>query len=129
LFRGWFQLADRCPSCGWRFERKGDEGFAMGAMAVNFILSEGVFAALLVTAFIVTSPDPPVTLLTLGGIAVNVALAMVFYPFSKTIWAALELLLRPPTVEEQADAELAVSASRTGPSAPTLRSGAGGPSD
>jgi hypothetical protein len=112
LFRHWFTLAERCPSCGWQFQRKGDEGFGLGAMAVNFVISEGLFAAFLIIGFIVTSPDPPVVWLTGLGLALNATMVLFFYPFSQTVWAAFELKLRPLTPEEERAAAEAVIASR-----------------
>jgi hypothetical protein len=45
-------------------------------------------------------PSPPWTLLQYGGIALMVLAPFVFYPFSKTLFLAFDLLFRPPTRDE-----------------------------
>lgn len=91
LFRGWFDMADRCPRCGMPFER--GEGYWLGAMAVNLGVAEAAFALTLVIGALATWPNPPWLALTIAGLVVNVVVPIVFYPFSKTIFVALDLLL------------------------------------
>jgi uncharacterized protein (DUF983 family) len=50
LFRGWFRLRERCPSCGYRFAR--EEGFWTGVFLVNFAVTEGLMFIVLM-AYIV----------------------------------------------------------------------------
>jgi hypothetical protein len=49
---------------------------------------------------VVTWPDPPWALLQYGGIALMVLVPFLFYPFSKTLFLAFDLIFRPPTSEE-----------------------------
>src|SRR5207249_1937986 len=42
LFTSWFRMRPRCPGCGLRLER--EAGYFTGAMAVNLITAELVFA-------------------------------------------------------------------------------------
>ena len=37
LFSGWVRMAERCPSCGYRFER--EEGFFLGAYVMNLVIA------------------------------------------------------------------------------------------
>lgn len=89
LFRRWTQMVDRCPRCGWNFEH--EEGYWVGAMAFNIVLTELIFVALLVAIVIATWPDIPVWPLILAGVVLNAILPFVLYPISKTIWAAVDL--------------------------------------
>ena len=91
LFTSWFRMRERCPRCGLPFER--EPGFYLGAMAINYGVAGVVFIALLVVWLAVTLPDPPVLLITLVGLGVTGAVVLVFYPFSKTIWSAIDVLL------------------------------------
>ena len=105
LFRSWFKMAERCPRCGYKFERQ--EGFAVGAMAINIVVTEGLFAVFFVVALVATMPDPPLVPLLVGGLALNLVVPIAFYPFSKTIWAAADLSMRPLDEAELRDAAAA----------------------
>jgi uncharacterized protein (DUF983 family) len=102
LFTGWFRMAERCPGCGMRFSR--EEGFFIGALFVNFAVTEGVLFAWLVAAFLLTLPDAPVLLIAAGAVVVCAVVPLLCYPFSKTIWAAIHLAMEPLNEVEQADA-------------------------
>ena len=91
LFRGWFQMAERCPRCHLPFER--GEGYWLGAMAVNLGAAELAFGITLLVGAVLTWPQPPWILLTIVSLAVNAVVPFAFYPFSKTIFVALDLLL------------------------------------
>lgn len=92
IFQGWFELRDHCPSCGVSFDR--EEGYFLGAMAINLIVAEGLTVALVVLLMVFTD----LTLLPLEVIAVSfaVGLPILFYPYSKTLWMVLDLMLDPP---------------------------------
>lgn len=61
----------------------------------NLVIAEGVFAATMVAAILLTWPAPPWTLLKYGGAVLMLALPFLFFPFSKTIWLAFDLAFRP----------------------------------
>ena len=105
LFERWTRMKERCPTCGYKFERQ--EGFAVGAMAINIVVTLGVFLVLMVVGFIVTWPDPPLVPLIVGALVLNLVFPVVFYPFSKTIWAAVDLGMRPLDAQELAEANAA----------------------
>lgn len=99
IFERWFTMVDRCPRCNLRFER--EEGYWVGAMTMNIGVTELLFAALLVIAVVLTWPDIPVWPLVAAGVAINGIFPVVFYPFSKTIWLAVDLAyLHPLSTEE-----------------------------
>ncbi len=83
------RLIDRCPTCHHHFERH--EGYWLGAIAINTVMTIGVFMATLVGAIVLTWPDPPWTAITIGVVVLNTVFPIVFYPWSKTLWVALEL--------------------------------------
>ena len=66
----------------------------------NIIASELIFAAVFLVVLLSTWPSPPWQLLQYGGIALMVLAPVLFYPFSKTLFLAFDLLFRPATPEE-----------------------------
>lgn len=104
LFRRWFTMRERCPRCGHRFDR--DEGFFLGAYVVNLAVVEGLLLVGVFVVFIAVSardPDVPGAPFIAAGAGLGVLGPLVFYPFSKTIWAAIDLILRPAGVREPTD--------------------------
>ncbi|HEX7167313.1 MAG TPA: DUF983 domain-containing protein [Acidimicrobiales bacterium] len=105
LFRGWVVMKDRCGRCGLRFER--EAGFFLGAYVVNFGLVLVLLAAFILIGVIATQPDPPVVALTLIGMFGSAAIAVFFYPMSKTFWSAIDLIMTPLADEERVENEAA----------------------
>jgi uncharacterized protein (DUF983 family) len=92
LFRGYFSMVERCPRCDFRFER--EQGAFIGAVGINTIVTFTVLLVVVVTSFVATYPDGLAVALGIAVVAA-VALPVVFYPFSKTLWVAIELAMRP----------------------------------
>jgi hypothetical protein len=103
LFTGWFCMRERCPGCDHCFER--EEGFFLGAYVINFIVT-GVVLSLAVfvpaIALFVSRPGRSPLPLIVAGLAAAVVVPVVFYPFSKTIWSAIDLAMRPLDDKERA---------------------------
>jgi len=91
LFRRWFTMVDDCPRCGLHFER--EQGYWTGAIAINFICVGAVFAVSFLVAMILTVPDVPVPLMLAIFVPLTVLGPIVWYPFSKTIWVAVDRAL------------------------------------
>jgi hypothetical protein len=77
-----------CPRCGLHFER--EQGYWTGALAINIIATGGLFAVLFATLIAITIPDVPVAPLLLVLVPVAVLGPIVYYPFSKTMWVAID---------------------------------------
>ena len=99
LFGRRFKLRDACPSCGMRVEREG--GNFTGSITINLVVTELVWVLFLVAAMLATWPSPPVAFLQWGSIGLMIGFPILFYPFSKTLWLALDLLFRPLEKPEQ----------------------------
>jgi uncharacterized protein (DUF983 family) len=99
LFSSWFRMRPRCPVCGLKVER-GEEGYQVGSYMFNIVAAELVFAAVFVGIVLLTWPSPPWSLLEYGGIALMVIAPFVFFPFSKTLFLAFDLLFRPAAPDE-----------------------------
>jgi len=91
IFRGWLTIREECPQCGYRFER--EDGYFLGAYTVNLVLAELVALGGMVVLLITTSLDALSLLaITLPFVAV---VPILFYPFSRTFWMAIDLLIDP----------------------------------
>lgn len=91
LFRRWFTLVEVCPRCGLRFER--EEGAFLGSLSLNYAVTGLTLIALLVLWMVVSYPDLDARVGTIGALAVLAVVPALFYPYSKTLWAAIDLLL------------------------------------
>jgi len=96
-------MAERCPRCRFRFERRAEEGSFLGAYVLNLAVTEGALAAVLFGLIAVransASGGPLWPVFVAGGL-VAVVLPLAFYPFSRTLWVALDLAVRPPGPDE-----------------------------
>ncbi|HUQ40158.1 MAG TPA: DUF983 domain-containing protein [Acidimicrobiales bacterium] len=92
MFRTWFTMLDACPTCHRPFVS--EEGFFLGAFVVNLGVTELLLAVVIGVGIALTVPDPPAVTLAALAAAETVIVPVVFYPFSKTIWAALELVMK-----------------------------------
>ncbi|MCA1833860.1 MAG: DUF983 domain-containing protein [Actinomycetota bacterium] len=91
LFRGWFTIVETCPQCGLRFER--EEGAWLGSMALMIGVTEIAFAVFVAAGLLLTWPDVPWLWLTVAAVAFNLAVPLVAYPFAKTTWSAVDMML------------------------------------
>src|ERR671919_1329534 len=62
-------------------------------MALNYGVAGALFLGILIVWTAATAPDIPVGPMLVVGLAVTAAAILLFYPFSKTLWAAVDLLL------------------------------------
>ncbi len=93
LFSRWFTLSERCPRCNIRFERI--EGHWTGDLGINTIVSFGTLLIALVVGFLLSWPEAPGVGLFIVAVSIAAFVPLVFFPFSKTIWLAIDLIFRP----------------------------------
>jgi uncharacterized protein (DUF983 family) len=101
LFTGWFTMKDRCPRCAFPLERV--EGHWMGALGMNTIVSFGALFVAVVAGFVITYPDTPLVPLMAIVTAVGILVPLLFFPFSKTLWSAIDLAMRPLEPSDDVD--------------------------
>ena len=105
LFRRYFTMVPDCPRCGLHFER--EQGYFSGALAINMIVTGGIFAVVFVLLIVATMPDIPVAPLLAVLVPIVVLVPIIGYPFSKTLWVALDrAFLQKLDVNERADEQL-----------------------
>lgn len=93
LFTRWFTLAERCPRCDLRFERI--EGHWTGDLGINTIVSFGTLLLALIVGFLLSWPEAPGIGLFIVAVGIAGLVPLLFFPFSKTIWLAIDLIFRP----------------------------------
>jgi uncharacterized protein (DUF983 family) len=93
-FEGWFGRLDRCRSCGLDY-RRGDDGFELGALTVNIMLTFLSVLSCLLVVFVALPEVPLVAATALSGAVALVAPAA-YYPVSFTVWHAIDLWMRRP---------------------------------
>ena len=93
LFRRWFVMVKRCPGCNYQFNR--EEGSSLGAYVINFGFAIGAVAVVLLFFIAKLASQENVSVapwLIAAGVVAIVVPAMC-YPFSWTIWTAIDLML------------------------------------
>lgn len=98
LFRLWLRMTPTCPRCGLVFGRI--PGHWLGSWFLNVVVVQIVIVLVLSIGVGVTWPDPPMTLI--GGLtaASAVLVPLAFFPFSRTLWCAIDLAMRPLEYDE-----------------------------
>ncbi len=99
LLKSWFKMNDRCPVCGLRVEREGHDYMA-GSVMFNLVLAELVFAVALVAYLLIGWPNVNWDALEIAAPLGMAAAPFVLFPFSKLVWLAADLALRPAHASE-----------------------------
>ncbi len=100
VLEGWFKLRTKCGTCGLRLLR-GEHDRVMGSVFILFTLVALVCYAVIAVALTVAETTPW-DLLDTGLPLLALALVVALFPFSKLLWLAFDLMLRPVTPEELA---------------------------
>lgn len=85
----------------------------LGAITINTIVTFGAILVVLVVGMIATYPDIAALPIVAGCVAVAVVVPVVVFPFTYTIWGAIDLAMHPLQPDEVADAAAAVAVGRT----------------
>jgi uncharacterized protein (DUF983 family) len=93
ILASWFSLRERCPSCGLVFDRGEGHDHWLGAYAINLVLAEGLAAVIALAVLRATWPKYMGAQVT--GMVLAVALPVLLFPFSRTLWLAWDLAFRP----------------------------------
>ena len=100
MFLTWLRMCPNCPSCGIHFDREPQGGYWIGSYTINLMATETLFVVAFVGALLATWPDPPWDLLIYGDVALMIAFPIFFFPFSKTLFLAVDLTFRPNEPED-----------------------------
>ena len=97
IFESWWKMKERCPKCNLLFEGRPEEGHFLGAITINIGLTAGILLLgiwLYVIVMAVSDGDAPSVWFVVATSAIlAVIMPALFYPFTKTIWVAAEIIM------------------------------------
>jgi uncharacterized protein (DUF983 family) len=93
LFRNWLRMQPVCPRCGFHFQRV--PGHWLGSWFLNICVAQTVVVLILIIGVASTYPDPPMLVITILTVIGALVAPVLFFPFSRPIWGALDLAMRP----------------------------------
>jgi uncharacterized protein (DUF983 family) len=99
VLQHWFKLRVRCGTCGLRLER-GEHDYFTGSMLLNYCLAGVIVLGALAIILIARWPEIPWSLIQYGSPVVIIVLPFLLFPFSKLLWLAADIAIRPVTLEE-----------------------------
>ncbi len=100
VFVTWVRMCPSCPSCGIHFDREPQGGYWVGSNTINLFATEAVFAGAFVGTLALTWPTPPWDAMLWGGMVLMLLFPVGFYPWSKTLFIAVDLTFRPREPED-----------------------------
>ncbi len=72
-----------------------EEGYYLGALLLNLVAAELVLAGAALAVMLATWPDVPWSAVMYGGAVLMVGAPIMFYPFTRLVWLAVDLRLQP----------------------------------
>ena len=94
----WMKLRVKCGACGLRLQR-GEHDNIMGSAFILFTLV-GLAGYGVLAVTMAATDETPWDLLEIGLPVLALVLLLVLFPFSKLLWLAFDLMLRPVTPKE-----------------------------
>jgi hypothetical protein len=94
-------MRETCPGCHLILDR-GETDYFLGGYTVNFIVAELLIVLGAAAGIVFTWPDVPWTLITWALVVLMIIAPLAFYPLSKSLWLALDLIFRPVTLGDLA---------------------------
>ncbi len=105
FLRGWFRRYPRCRTCGIAWQR--ETGFELGAVTINTLVTFLSIVVGMIIGFVATVPEVPVLAMVFWLGLVAALMPIVIYPFTYTIWLAVDLAVHPVDGDERAAAAAA----------------------
>jgi uncharacterized protein (DUF983 family) len=99
IFVTWSRLVPNCPVCGLGLER-GEQGYWLGAYFFNLMAVETVFSVWVPGFLWLTWPSPPWGVFQITTAILMVIFPIFFFPYSKSLFLAFDLYIRPPTDDD-----------------------------
>ena len=95
IWRSWFTMKHACPTCGQVFERGESSDFWIGAYLINLVVAESSAVVIAGVMWVMLGRRAPFNALWGASMALAIVMPVLFYPFSRTLWLALDLHFRP----------------------------------
>ena len=93
VIKGWFGLADRCPTCDLQLERI--EGHMLGYLGLNTMVCFTLTFLVLLVGTVLMIPDIKTWPLIIAVLIPAGLGPILFLPSSRTLWTAIDLIMRP----------------------------------
>ena len=103
IFVTWFKLRPRCPRCNFPLQR--EEGFWIGGIGMNTVVTFGLVGLSLLVSFVVTWEDRRGAAVFIPAFAVAAVVPIAFFGSSLSLWSAIHLALTPVQPEDDVDPE------------------------
>ena len=101
IFRRWVVMRERCPRCSLCFQR--EPGEWLGSWFLNICLAQILAVVVILIGVAVSYPRPSIVPIAVAGILVTVGFPIWFFPYSRTLWVAIDLAMRPLEFAEGVD--------------------------
>jgi uncharacterized protein (DUF983 family) len=99
MFEKWLKQLPRCSVCHLKFDR-GEHDYFIGAYTINLIVAELAVVAGMLLGMYLTWPDVPWNTIKWMLLPLAIGLPLLTYPFSKSIWLAIDLIYQPARPED-----------------------------
>ena len=96
VLRHWLAMKASCPDCGLDLAT----GNRPGAYILNIAMAEVTLVVVLAIVVLRTWPNPPYNLLQWLAPLLMVLAPLLFYPFSKLVFVAIDLAMHPEAVPD-----------------------------
>ena len=103
-FINWFKQGDRCVGCGVKRTRD-TEGHELGSMTIASMINIVLIMIAIGIAIAITAPDVPVLTLYIVLASAALVFPVLTWPMTHTLWMAIDLIVRPMSQGEAADAQ------------------------
>ena|SRR5687767_15169460 len=96
IFKKFIDMAPACEVCGYVYER--EQGYFLVAMVINYgVTVLAVMAGWIVLEFVLKASS---VRLGWGLAIIAIAFPICFYPYSKALWMAIDVLVDPPKTQD-----------------------------
>ncbi len=99
IFSRWVVMRRTCPGCGLILDR-GERDYFIGGYVVNFVGAELLIVAGGFAGILLTWPDVPWNAIKWALLLLMVPLPILTFPWSRTLWLAVDLQFRPLTLSD-----------------------------
>jgi uncharacterized protein (DUF983 family) len=89
IFTRWLKMAERCPRCGFVFERQ--EGHFIGAVGLNTVITAAAVIASIIVGLVLSSPDLAVVPVLVVALIIAILLPIIIHPMCRMLWTAIHL--------------------------------------
>jgi uncharacterized protein (DUF983 family) len=93
IFTRWLKMAERCPRCGFVFERQ--EGHFIGAVGLNTVITAAALIATIIVGLVLSSPDLAVVPILVVALSIAILLPIIIHPLCRMLWTAIHLMMQP----------------------------------